>query len=233
MAQRWAELLFLHWQVEPGLLEPAIPDGLHLDLHQGAAWIGIVPFRMQRIRPSGLLPLPWLSWFLELNVRSYVHDDAGTPGVWFHSLDCNQPLAVEIARRAFHLEYQHASMSSRRSGGTIDYRCRRRGGEAEARYRYAAEGEASEAEPGSLEFFLAERYLLFAADPGGGIHRGRVHHAPYRLRQARCEAWSTLPASWDGIELGEHPPDSVLWADPVDVRVFPLASPKGHEKALI
>ncbi len=222
MSQRWAELLFLHWRVDAERLRPRLPAGLHPDLHDGEAWLGIVPFRMQRIRPRGLLPLPWLSWFLELNVRTYVHDDAGTPGVWFFSLDCNQPLAVEFARRAFHLNYCHAAMSSRRDQGLIDYRCRRRGEDADARFRYTADGGAREAEPGSLEFFLAERYLLYSSDPAGRIHQGRVHHAPYRLRPGRCESWSILPASWDGIELGDREPDSVLWADPVGVRVFPL-----------
>ena len=49
---------------------------------------------------------------MELNLRTYVHDDSGNAGVWFFSLDCNQPLAVEIARRAFHLPYEHAVMSN-------------------------------------------------------------------------------------------------------------------------
>ena len=110
MRQRWAGLLVLHWPIEISLIQDRLPPGLHVDTFNGQAWIGVVPFFMQRVRPTGLPPVPWLSWFLELNVRTYVHDDAGNPGVWFFSLDCNQPVAVEIARRAFHLPYQHAAM---------------------------------------------------------------------------------------------------------------------------
>ncbi len=113
MRQRWTGLLFLHWPVEPALVAERLPAGLHVDTFEGNAWLGAVPFFMDRVRPVGTPPLPWLSWFMELNVRTYVHDDHGNAGVWFFSLDCNQPLAVEIARRSFHLPYQHAVMRSR------------------------------------------------------------------------------------------------------------------------
>ena len=94
MRQRWSGLLFLHWPVEISLIQKRLPPGLHVDTFDGQAWLGVVPFFMQRVRPIGLPPVPWLSWFLELNVRTYVHDDAGNPGVWFFSLDCDQPVAV-------------------------------------------------------------------------------------------------------------------------------------------
>jgi uncharacterized protein YqjF (DUF2071 family) len=84
-----------------------------------AAWVGVVPFRMDRIRPYCLPPVPWLSWFLELNVRTYVHDDEGNPGVWFHSLDTNRWPAYKIARTAFKLPYHHAAMQTSRGDITI------------------------------------------------------------------------------------------------------------------
>ena len=222
MRQRWSKLAFLHWRADPALLQSRLPAGLHLDLHEGDAWLGIVPFFMERIRPAGLPPLPWLSWFLELNVRTYVHDDEGNPGVWFFSLDCNQPVAVGIARRFFHLPYQHARMTARTLDGGIHYECRRSGGDATAGYHYSPAGPPGFAAPGSLEFFLAERYLLFSASPDGRIHRGRVHHAPYPLSPARVTEMSDLPALWDGLRIPSTAPESALWVDHVDVDVFPL-----------
>ncbi len=225
MRQRWSKLAFLHWRIDPDLLRSRLPAGLHLDLHEGDAWLGIVPFSMERIRPVGLPPLPWLSWFLELNVRTYVHDDEGRPGVWFFSLDCNQPIAVEIARRGFHLPYQHARMKAVEAAGMIHYECRRSGPNGEtARYHYGPAGEPHTATPGSLEFFLAERYLLFSVSPGGTIHRGRVHHPPYPLASLSLSHCSTLPALWDGFPLPESAPESALWVDHVDVDVFALTS---------
>lgn len=222
MRQRWSRILFLHWQVDPEPLRAALPAGLELDLHEGKAWLGIVPFRMERVRPSLLPPLPGLSWFPELNVRTYVHDRNGVPGVWFHSLDCSQPIAVELARRLFHLPYRHARMSCVEGPCGIDYHCRRRGESGTARFRYQAAGPPRLAEPGSLEFFLAERYLLYAAAPDGRLFSGRVHHDPYPLAPADCAEWSPLPASWNRLPTPAGPPESSLWVDHVDVRVYPL-----------
>lgn len=222
MRQRWSGLLFLHWPVAPELIQARLPAGLFVDTHDGRAWLGVVPFFMERVRPVGLPPLPGLSWFLELNVRTYVHDAAGRPGVWFFSLDCNQPLAVEIARRAFHLPYEHATMHSTASGNQIDYSCRRSGGEETASFVYDLAGSAKAAVPGSLEWFLVERYLLFSARPDGVIFCGRVHHPPYQIAPARCGGWSGAPLLWDGFAVPEEEPESMLVAAPVDVRIFPL-----------
>lgn len=222
MRQRWSKLLFLHWRIEPSLLNAKLPPGLHLDLHQGEAWLGIVPFFMERIRPIGLPPLPGLSWFLELNVRTYVHDDNGIPGVWFFSLDCNQALAVEIARSRFHLPYEHAEMSAKKADGAIHYVCRRKTESDPASFIYSGSEQATPADPGTLDFFLAERYLLYSARQDGTLFIGRVHHSPYQLSPANCEAWSTAPAGWDGISLPDSPPASALYVEHVDVAIFPL-----------
>ena len=222
MRQRWARILFLHWRVPAESLLPQLPAGLHLDLHEGEAWLGIVPFFMQRVRPVLAPPVPGLSSFLELNVRTYVHDAHGRPGVYFFSLDCDQPLAVEIARSFFHLRYEHATMSARKTIDLIEYEARREGRDSSACFRYGPGGPPAEAAPGSLEFFLAERYLLYSASPDGRLFTGRVHHQPYRLRPAVCDRWSVEPARWNGLEIPHRAPDSALFVDHVDVSIFPL-----------
>jgi uncharacterized protein YqjF (DUF2071 family) len=231
MHQRWSDLLFLHWRVDPALLTPLLPPGLHLDLHDGEAWIGVVAFRMQRIRPAMVPSVPGLSWFDELNVRLYCHDDDGRPGVWFLSLDCNQPLAVFLGRHLFLLPYQHARMRYRRTPDGHEYHCARRGAAEPARLECEATGDVSEAEPGSLEFFLLERYRLFSTDRTGRLHSAVVHHRPYRYAPAACTRWSTAPVGWDGLPEPLGAPESALYADRVDVEVFPLrrlaATPRG------
>jgi len=223
MRQRWAGLLFLHWPVDPALIAERLPAGLHVDTFDGMAWLGVVPFFMERVRPVGLPPVPWLSWFHELNVRTYVHDERGNPGVWFFSLDCNQPVAVEIARRAFHLPYEHAAMRSGKSGGRISYYSRRKApGALDAEFNYAIPGSTQAAEPGSLEWFLAERYLLFSSNPSGGLFCGRVHHKPYQIAPADCTRWSTEALRLDGFSEPAEAPLSMLVAAPVDVEIFPL-----------
>lgn len=222
MRQRWSGLLFLHWPVPADLIQATLPAGLHVDTFDGQTWIGVVPFFMDRIRPSLLPPVPWLSWFREMNVRTYVHDDRGVPGVWFHSLDCDQPLAVEIARRFFHLPYEHARMDISRSGQRIDYLCQRKGREDEARFIYETPSSTVEAKQGTLEWFLVERYVLFSVNGSGNLCEGRVHHTPYRIAGAGCQQWSSAPIGWNGLETPEGPPVSILGAEAVEVEVFPL-----------
>ncbi len=223
MRQRWAGLLFLHWPVDAALIAERLPKGLHVDTFDGKAWLGVVPFFMARVRPSGLPPLPWLSWFKELNLRTYVYDDDGNAGVWFFSLDCNQPLAVEIARRCFHLPYEHAKMRATIRNNRIEYHSRRRMiGANDAEFIYENPLDPRPAQPGTLEWFLVERYLLFSSNPAGEIFNGRVHHLPYQISPGGCSRFSAEPIQLNGFPAPTDPPSSVLIAAAVDVSIFPL-----------
>ena len=220
--QRWNQLLFAHWKIDPATVQATLPRGLYVDTFAGAAYLGIVPFAMERVRPAWLPALPWVSWFLELNVRTYVHDASGRPWVWFYSLDCNRALAVAIARRFFHLPYFRARMAASLFEGEIRYECQRRDEHATAsRYGWTPGAKSAPAAPGSLEFFLVERYRLFAADAAGRLYSGRVYHAPYRVNKPSLAEFSVEPARQAGFHL-EGGPTSVLAALPVDVSIFPL-----------
>jgi len=227
MYQRWAGLLFLHWPVDPAIIQDRLPRGLKVDTFNGEAWLGVVPFFMERVRPRMLPTVPGLSWFMELNVRTYVYDAEGRPGVWFFSLDCNQFLAVQIAKQFFHLPYEYAKMQSQRGNNQINYHCRR--GAKQADYIYQEPRVAHLAESGSLEWFLVERYLLFSEKRDGSLYCGRVHHLPYRISAMACEKWSAEPLAWNGFEVPQNAPPSVLVAKPVDVSIFPLRKFQGKK----
>lgn len=218
MFQEWSHLLFLHWEIEAAEIQKRLPDGLFADQYEGKCYLGLVPFLMQKVRPRFLPTVPWLSNFLELNVRTYVHDAEGRPGVWFFSLDCDQPVAVELARNLFHLPYQHARMSVKGPR----YSCRRKSEKETAVFRYHVTGPYELAKPGSLEFFLLERYLLFSATRKGDIRCGRVHHEPYRFaRLPEPPEHSTLPFQWEGFETS-GPLVSSLVSPGVPVKIHPL-----------
>jgi uncharacterized protein len=220
MHQRWENLLFLHWSLDRDLVQRTLPPGLHADTFAGDAWLGIVPFAMRAVRPAGLPAIGPVSNFLELNVRTYVHDERGVPGVWFYSLDCNQPLAVLIARIFFGLPYQHAAMRAD-FGSVIDYRSIRRGTSNPARYVWQPQGPSRISEPASLEFFLLERYHLYAAR-GNRLYRGTVAHPPYEFREAGVRELSTTPAVLDGFSGLDPQPRHACHADGVDVRILSL-----------
>jgi len=222
MKQRWDRLLFLHWQADAEELARHLPPGLALDLFDGKAWIAVVPFYMRRVRPVGLPSLPWLSNFLELNVRTYVVDENGRPGVWFFSLDTDRWIARTIARSFFKLPYFWASMAAGESADAwTDYRVKRRGQSEIASYRYRGSGEARLAEEGSFEFFLLERYLLYAWDRRRQrLLRGRVWHEPYRFRDAEVSQWSAAPIAWDTLSLPVGEAHHQCFVDRVDVDAF-------------
>ncbi|MEQ1905671.1 MAG: DUF2071 domain-containing protein [Pirellulaceae bacterium] len=222
MYQRWSDLLFVHWRWDAADLAGRLPAGISVDTFDGSAWVGVVPFFMQRIRPRFLPAVPGISWFLELNVRTYVYDSNGTSGVWFFSLDCNQRLAVQLARKLFHLPYFDARMSAMRSAkDNIEYDCCRRRQTSSAKFNYRIEGEPYRAEPGTLEFFLTERYVLFSESPSG-LHRGQVEHKPYPLSQTTVEKLSAAPLLWNGFAAPSTKPDHIIGSRGVDVRIGKL-----------
>jgi len=212
LAMTWRDLLFAHWPVDPDALRPSLPEGLELDTRDGAAWLGVVPFRMEGVRHRLAPPVPGLSAFPELNLRTYV-TVGGKPGVYFYSLDATSRPAIETARALFGLNYLKARMSCRRAGDEVIYeseRTDRRGPPAGLRCRYRAEGEPFHADPGSLEAFLTERYCLYAVR-AGRLLRGEIHHAPWPLRGASWEYETCDMSRLAGVEL-EGPPASVLMA---------------------
>jgi hypothetical protein len=223
MYQQWRELLFLHWEYPPEELQRTLPDGLFLDTFGGRAFLGIVPFFMRNIRPRFLPAVPGVSNFLELNLRTYVLDRAGVPGVWFYSLDANRRLAVAVARRWFHLPYVFARMTaSVAAGGTVRYQSVRPSEKPDSpgcRFEYAPAGPLPQPTPGSLEFFLIERYRLYAAG-GGRLWRGAVSHQPYPLCAARVTTWNDHLLSLNGFVSTGRAPDHVALSRGVDVEVF-------------
>src|SRR4051794_22781206 len=192
MHQNWHHLLFLHWEVPPNELQALLPHGLDLDTHDGKAYVGLVPFTISGVRPSFVPPMPLISSFHEVNVRTYVHRGGRDPGVWFFSLDASNALAVLGARLVLGLPYQLArirfAIAGETSAGqattdpapTIDYDLQRRGPgptSASCSIRYAPRSTPAVAPVGSLEYFLVERYVLYTAWVGR-LYRGRIHHPP-------------------------------------------------------
>jgi len=228
MRQSWRSLFFLHWPVPVETLAPLLPPGLTLDTWRGVAYLGLVPFTMRGVRPVWSPSVPGLSDFHEVNVRTYVHREGCDPGVWFFSLDAANPAAVRLARALWHLPYHFARMAlDRLPDGTVVYDSERLWPgptPAACRMRARPLGTPAPAAPGTLEFFLAERYILYARK-GDRLFHGRVHHAPYPLQAGVVDSLENSLTTAAGIahESTSRPP-LVHYSAGVDVDVYPLQS---------
>jgi uncharacterized protein YqjF (DUF2071 family) len=206
MGQSWLDLLFAHWRIDPEALREVVPPQLPLDIHEGCAWIGITPFLVRGLRLRGTLPVPVLSTFAEINVRTYV-TVGDRPGIHFLSLDAASRPAVFAARRAYRLPYFHSEIDLHEGDDGPEFRARRTstdGPPAEFAARYQPIGGPVGGE-GSLERWLTERYCLYTLDEEQRVLRAEIHHPPWPLRPAAADISANTMAAPFGIGLGEEP----------------------------
>jgi uncharacterized protein len=219
MRQVWHDLLFAHWPIQPDRLRPLVPSQLVLDTFDRQSWVGVVPFRMSDVCLRGILPMPRLSRFPELNVRTYV-TYGDKPGVYFFSLDAASLPAVWTARRFYRLPYFYASMRSVEENGQIHYASRRHANPADFRATYQSTSQVRAPANGSLEHWLTERYCLYT------VHNREVccceiHHPPWPLQDATAEFQVNTMAASAGIELPRT--TSLLhFSRQQDVLIWPL-----------
>lgn len=222
MTQTWNDLLFAHWPVDAKDLRQHVPPGLDLDLFDGQAYVGIVPFHMTNVAPRGVPAMPFVSAFAELNVRTYVTRD-DKPGVYFFSLDANSQVAVTAARAMFGLPYFMAAMDVEVDGTAVVYSSRRTardGAPAELRARYSPTGAVFNALPGTLDWFLTERYCLYTVDASFQAQRLEIQHPPWPLQRAEAHFDTNTMAEAAGVRLPSMAPllhfakrqDMVAWA---------------------
>ncbi|MGM0447227.1 MAG: YqjF family protein [Methanobacteriota archaeon] len=247
-SRRWLEMtwrdgLFAHWPVDPATVAASLPDALSVATHDGDAYLGVVPFVMDEIRPRGV---PMGLSFPELNLRTYVEGPNG-PGVYFHSLDADDRLGVAVARGLFRLPYYHAETDVRRTaagdalggrddglgggdglggrgvnadeGDAVRFASRRvHEGAPHARFdaTYAPAGEAFTPEPGSLSAFLLENYRFYTAGSGGRLYVGEIDHDPWTLRPAAAEVRANTLFAANGFEAPDGEP-TLHYAEPIAV----------------
>jgi uncharacterized protein YqjF (DUF2071 family) len=211
----WRDALFCHWPVDPAVVAETLPDRLSVATHDGEAYLGVVAFVMDDIRPRGT---PVGLSFPELNLRTYVDGPDG-PGVYFYNLDADDRLGVSVARRLFALPYYRAEMRAMRPEGAdgVEFRSRRtHRGVPSARFdaTYAPTGGGFSAEPDSLEAFLVENYRFYA--DGNRLYRGEIGHEPWTLREGTAEIRENTLFEANGFERPAGEP-IVHCADPIDV----------------
>jgi uncharacterized protein YqjF (DUF2071 family) len=222
MGQTWCDLLFAHWRVPVEELQRVVPPELPLDTHDGSAWLGVTPFFVRGLRLRGTAPVPRLSSFPEINVRTYVSVD-GKPGIYFLSLDAGSCTAVFAARRAYRLPYFRSRIAAEAAEGAVSYDAMRTSGDGPPacfEARYGADGPELPLRTGSLERWLTERYCLYTLDDERRIHRGDIHHPPWPLRPAWAEIETNTMAMPFGIAIEGEP--LLHFSARQDVAIWPI-----------
>jgi hypothetical protein len=208
MTQRWNDLLFAHWPIPVAQMAALLPDWLEVDTFQGSAWLGVVPFWLDRIKIRGVPPIPGARSFPDLNLRTYVRDEfTGTPGVFCFSLDASNLLAVAVARCYYHLPYYWSDMRlEQRSEREFSFYSRRRFSNREvifnARYRgLGPNSRLAENRGGTLEHFLTERSCLYSSNRAGQPIRANLHFVSWPLEEAEAEIERNDLAATIGLSL--------------------------------
>jgi uncharacterized protein YqjF (DUF2071 family) len=220
MRQDWRDVVFLHWEVDPDTVAPLLPRGVAPDVLDGRTYVGLIALRMCRVTMPALPPVPYLSWFPEINVRLYGIGPDGRGGVVFRSLDAARLLAVTAARATTRLRYQWSRMSFRREGGAIGYESRRRWPDAPgARARLAVRAGEPVTAPSRLEEFVTARWGLHERWYGGRTVYLPVAHPPWPLRRARLLDLDEDLVAAAGLPAPSGPPCSVLYSPGVSAYV--------------
>lgn len=222
MTQTWHDLLFAHWRVDRRQLRDKVPSEFELDLFEGEAWLGVVPFHMTNVAPRGVPSMPWVSEFPELNVRTYVRVD-DRPGIYFFSLDAGSTLAVQAARALLNLPYYAASMGVAFKEDSVEYRTQRVDSAASLSATYRPISAPFHAVSGTLDYYLTERYCLYNLNHRSAPYRLEIHHPPWPLQSAAAEFSDNTMADAAGFSLAQMKPvlhfskrqDMVAWGPSV------------------
>jgi uncharacterized protein len=217
LTQRWTDLTFLHWAVDPAMVAPLLPAGTVPDTIDGLTYAGLIAFRMERIGFMRGPAVPYLGTFYETNVRVYSVDHQGRRAVVFLSLDAERLLPVLFARVALNLPYVWSRMRLERDHNVLDYRSRRRWPRTStpAVNRIRIRTGAVIAEPTPLDRFLTARWGLHTRIGGRTLHLPN-EHPQWPLHRAELLDLDDTLIAHAGLKI-QGPPVSTLYSPGVPV----------------
>lgn len=176
--QEWNKSLFMHWTVDPAIIEPLIPADITLDLFEGKAWVSVVAFTMQKIRPRHLPFFKPISDFHEINVRTYVTKN-NKPGVYFINIEAQKAVSVFLSRNISGLPYEKAVMHRKEQPALCIYTS----SNLPKKFHLHAEYEITKKDitKTPLDLFLTERYCLYVPVQNQ-FYRYNIHHVAWPLQ---------------------------------------------------
>jgi uncharacterized protein len=182
--QEWNKAIFLHWKVDVNELRKFVPSHLEIDLFENEAWVSVVIFTMEKIRPKHFPPFSPITTFEEINIRTYVKYN-GKSGVYFLSIEASNLLSCKIAKALSELPYRFSSM--KRTLNTHSSSNNKTEDKIEIKFNVLEDIK----EKSEIDKWLTERYALFQDDAKGNINEFEIHHVE----------WPIFKVDFSNIEL--------------------------------
>ena len=220
LSQEWRNLTFMHWEVEPSKIETYLPEGLELDLYEGKAYVGTIPFQMKNVRPRFLPAVPGISTFPEFNIRTYVTKN-GIPGVLFLTLDAQSRITCWHAPRAYGLPYRYAKCYLKKKGNNFIWKSKRVSDGARLEGECKLIGGKMQASKNSLEYFLFERYSLYT-EMNGKLHMAYTLHEPWIFQEAEVKVTNNSLTECYNLGIDVMKPQYVHASSGVRVLTWPI-----------
>jgi uncharacterized protein YqjF (DUF2071 family) len=211
-SQEWNRAFFLHWRIPVAELRPFVSEQLEIDTFDNSAWVSLVPFTMEQIRPRFFPPVSMISNFHEINLRTYV-TDGRKPGVYFLSIQAGNPLSVWIAKKASGLPYETAKIKriNHEPNNFYDSLNKRTAMSVSVEYQIGGSIQSKS----QSDQWLTERYCLYLSDQDQ-LSRYEIHHGEWPLSEARIIKLD-LNYSVGRFELSGLHPDRVHYSPGVKV----------------
>lgn len=181
--QEWNDVVFLHWQVEVSELKKYVPEALEIDLFDGKAWVSVVAFTMENIRPRLLAPFPPISNFHEVNIRTYVKAANGKSGVYFLSIEAEKWLSATLAKGLSGLPYRHSTIH--RNKDTYSTHNQQLNNQLSLQYTVGKPLH----QKSELDLWLTERYALFQ-ESGTDLYEFQIHHLEWSINEVHLNAFN-------------------------------------------
>lgn len=207
--QEWNHVLFMHWEVPIELLRTCVPEGMNIDTFEGKAYVSLVAFQMQKVRPRNLPSMSFISDFEELNLRTYIDND-GKKGVYFISIEAGKRLSAYVSRKLSGLPYRKSNMLNQR-GHYVS-----RNDEKDVALDVTFEVGEKLAHKTTLDHWLTERYCCIYADRNNNLYRYEMHHPEWELKSAEI---SKINVSYpiETMNLSARTPELVHYSEGVKV----------------
>ena|SRR5215475_4477855 len=220
LSAEWRDLVFLNYVIDSSLLLPLVPKGTTLGSFQGKTYLSLVGFRFCNTKLWGKVAVPFHSEFEEVNLRFYVHREAGAEirrGVVFIKEIVPKHAVALTARWIYGENYVSMPMQHKVVRADDSTNAEYSWQQDDSKFRLFASSASASVLPssGSLEQYITEHYWGYSRQKSGDTLEYHVTHVPWEVCTASQTAFSGNSARLYGEEFGEvlcQPPDSAYIA---------------------